>query len=1645
MIIWDKIANIQKLFWNKNGEANAAPVFSRYGYVKHGVALDIAKNLPKNSASFQSAAQSGKEILSSTEPTPLFNDYVETARQKGISGLSAAATNPVAAIGGGAALGTIVPGLGTGVGAVAGGSIYGVGALDRATDGKLGNALMSGTKGVRSNYAFLKEATNANASLGLLAGLSQIGGAIAGAAGTIAAGAAVGSVAPGVGTVIGGLAGFGAVLGFYGGGKIARTASESGILGEQAQQAATFAQSVEGQEKYNFGRDVTKAAGRINGLKTLQNTDTGIGAVTSGIVNFFAEVPLTPDIKAVQFAGKATRAATVGGISTAKQGMIGGKLQEIIDTPAKKKARLEADVDLLKRTAAGEKTSYTPMFDFISQSDPATVKMRTEFAVGDEISHVAAQLMAGKSPSEISLILRIGRGDATAIDELALKHKATYAQLLRAESKLVTHEKTSNLAFQSGNKLLKKAAKDKGKILQGELEEMGIKNAELGKKLALDSALQERTVSIVPFIEKARNDVARQKIANKLGINKVDLTARETFLGKVTQKVYQDNAFGAVVRLVERWTDDAPHSTVNFNDPLQSTGRVRTTIREGVQRGIFSTDEVVDLYNNFIKAPFEADKLKYVDDFTKTVFERIAIKYGIPESSRDMVLNEYLYRMKKNKEKAKESASQNRAYMKDGDEIIVDPWLVSQLANGSYLPDIALIDDAFKQFKKMTNSDFGGVISAGVTAKWLLDEYNSIWRNFTLARTGYPINITRDNTLRIAADGQWFNTVKYLGKETLEDFTNSNNSVSKIKRWTKSVTDKNYSLKETRSELKRRIELLADSEAGLKEAGYNFNKPPKKIKPEVQRALDWYNLTKRNVELLQMREQELIGKIQPKTVGRKPVAISEYAFQSYNDGVYGRIAMNKIRGKDDIRGLLESNRELQLAEVRRDRTGGTWIQPTLKNEDLHLKSWETILVNTLPSDPVAVAIMKGTKKKDIIKSIKTGKIGQSSYIDRFGYDSSKKRPLRRGDAEYIYDRVLKTVNQFAPDIKLQKLVVENKVSAVELKKMYPDVLTRPGVNSDMAIDMLGQSNFIKKMNKYTRDVVTWLATVPPSKLAYNPYYRNAYEQKLQSMVAVANAQGRKLSDMNQATFEANAHAYALKELKSKINTFSRDMNYPALANQVLAFFPAVVEQYRAYGRIAVENPEFYLKTFQMREIPNRLGEVQVDANGDEYIKVGLPMLGDNVDARLPTSWFNPYNPTGGNIISTSPVATAITNEILKNSSIELPKQLEEYILPFGVQANTLNTLTPTTLRRLGQAIVAFTDDNANQLNKDVAMIMENKLFEFKQSKGRYPNPDELTKIEQETKRDGQIMAITRFMGAGFLPLQPRYVSPLQVYADLLKKYNDEFGGADGTQKFLEDYPEYFLVADKLTDSLSGIYPDKTSEMLVKRNPAIIERMVARMGTDSDLRVLGAVFNDEDYAFSSSAQAYLQTHGIPGTKKMFFDQQSALENARSSIVKEGWRQWTLLIDTVSRAVEQNDPPYDPSKGYGKAILDSYKQAFVEKMKTDNNAWYLEKQDRDTTSKLNNVVDALTIAANDNNMWADLSKQPRWHTIVEYLNFRYYIKDKLDTRSAPITSDRAWDIREEVDSFVNNLRKSDVNFGKFYDRYFDNDNFTYVNED
>jgi hypothetical protein len=290
------------------------------------------------------------------------------------------------------------------------------------------------------------------------------------------------------------------------------------------------------------------------------------------------------------------------------------------------------------------------------------------------------------------------------------------------------------------------------------------------------------------------------------------------------------------------------------------------------------------------------------------------------------------------------------------------------------------------------------------------------------------------------------------------------------------------------------------------------------------------------------------------------------------------------------------------------------------------------------------------------------------------------------------------------------------------------------------------------------------------------------------------------------------------------------------------------------------------------------------------------------------------------------------------------------------------------------------------------------------------------------------------------------VTPISQYTDIFTQYTEKFG-QEATEQFSQDYPDYYMVTDRLTDPISGINPDKTSGKLVKRHLDSVLNIVSGIGPNGDLTALGAIFNDENYAFSPAAQNYLSGTKIPGTNKKFRDVEDAFGQGRASIVSRGWDNFFKVKETVVQVLKEQEPPVDPTSKYAEAIITRYKNAYVEAQKVQNPIWYNEYEAQSkggANSRQANTVTALTIAVEDDRLWKDLSKQPKWELILNYLQFRYGITKKLEAMGTTIDAQKAYGVRQEVGTYVAQMRLQNTEFAKFYDRYFENDKFDFVYE-
>ena len=1589
MSVWETLGNTQNTL-GKSGKISTVPGVSA-ARIPFSTGFEIASNLPNNPGGW--------------------NDGLETARQKGIE---LATYNPILT---GAALGAIGGLPGAAIGAASGAAVIG---LDKVTDGGASKLLQAGAKNLRSNYAFIRDVSDKNAAMGMFAGLTMIAGGVLGGI----AGFAVGGPA---GAFVG--AGIGANLA----GKAERDVLKSDLgrsISRQLNASAKFASSSAGQEQYNFGNDVVHTVAKVKGFQTIGDNTKGIGAIVSGAINFGVEATFGLDILAAKGAGIARKGLLVKPI-VEPMGPISRKI--FSSSEADRVAnRLVADIDMIKRTVAGEKTPYTDVFNFYKNSDASELIKRPEF--DNEIGHIAAHLFAGADIETSALLTRVGRQDPTALSELAAKHADKFAEMTRYQDalKIVEKDGFTYLSYKGDTLPMSKMFKNNSDMVKAEIEALKPQVQWLSDALSIEGGMKNRTVARWAVIERIRNDIAKINAEKDIRTGKV--SQMETGIGKTYQWIYQKSPLSKPIRVIDRATSDAPRSIINFNDPLIANARMQASLRSAEKLKASIPVNNAKVMNDFINARTEIDKMNVIESYASNGIKTLAAKYNISPDIIDYVVDKYISTHRLAKNEAKLAQEEKRGYMNNPHDpegpLISDPQLITQLANGSHLPDWVFFDKVLKEFSKKHGAKASMPIKTAEGVKFIADELNSMWRGFTLLRGGYPVNVVRDSYIRGWGDAVLFDMFKHLSIDTIDAVLNTGNTVARINRRAKGIIDKNFNLKSIREEINAREAVLAQYDKALKNAGYDVKKPPKTVEEKFAKNLEIRQNILNSLTTLRDHERTVISGIKDKRVSRKTINVDGQEFSAAFGGRFGEISKQAIAQKDDLRRAIAGVRELEIETVRRSRKGSRSITPN--EEAKHLMSWEQILNDKMRFDPAARLILEGKSRLEVIRWLRDPK--NFSYLDRFGESAA--------DASAAYSRIKTFVDSYAPSAELRKLILTDKLDAVALKKLYPNPQERPIVFTDLADDMLGTSLATKNYRQILKDSVAWLSTKPTAFLAFNPYFAAKYEEEIQSRIWLANANGIDLGKAGaKEKIEAGARAYALKEYKEKLNSFHRDMNYSGIINYLFAFFPALVEQFRAYGKIMLDHPDFAIKKVKIANIPNQLGQVQTDQFGNEFVEVDLPYLG--LKGRLPTSWFNPDNPTGGSLLSISPMGSALVNEYAKRTNIE--NDFINMVLPFGVQKNSLNAMKPTTVRRAWDVFNARFTKSGDQFNKDTDMFIKQLWNEHLKETHKQPNGTEYSDIFKKAQDRAYQLAILRFMSATTLPLQPRYVTPLAHHQDIYSQYVSKYG-QQADELFSQDYPDYFMLADSLTDPTSGVNADRTSAYLVKKNKDRIPNLLAGIGFDN-LTVLGAVFNDENYAFSSAANAYLQDTKIPGTNKKFRDVSDAFANSRSAIVSKGWNDLFKMQEIVSDELKRGKPPIDPNVGYGAEIMKKFKESFVNAQKEQNKMWWDEYQAGSfggKGSRQADVVTVLTRAANDDKLWSYLEKQPRWGMIVDYLNFRYDVYDQLQKMGTTIDSKKAGWVRDNVEKVVSQMKAKDVNFGKFYDRYFSQDKFDFVYE-
>jgi len=708
------------------------------------------------------------------------------------------------------------------------------------------------------------------------------------------------------------------------------------------------------------------------------------------------------------------------------------------------------------------------------------------------------------------------------------------------------------------------------------------------------------------------------------------------------------------------------------------------------------------------------------------------------------------------------------------------------------------------------------------------------------------------------------------------------------------------------------------------------------------------------------------------------------------------------------------------------------------------------------NDEVARKILLGDKPEDIVNAIKSNRQLQQD-LRNSGADITL--VTVRG---YV-DDLKNTIDSYFPDAELRKAIATREVSIEEIRNTLQGRSDLVSIHGEK-FGLKDNRKFWEKYNDTAASIFKKLGAIPEDAMVRHPLYRAVYEKTLADLVdrklAAGFTKGQIEKGLTNGQFRGmldSARRTALKETQATAYTILRYGGTTAIMSYISPFFAAYANTMRVWGRLAWENPNVIGRANLVWNAPERAGLVQRDErSGDTFVAMQLgnvlpdwlkSRIGDNTLVKFPKQSLNlifqgePWWSPGFGPISQVPASLIVKNSPDINQRLTdafgfyVPARgVLDAILPLGPGENTTDIVLSSSLRRLKSLMFGTKDkDYVNQLQD----IYATERQRWRQGKRR----DEPT-FDEVRKKNDAMMAL-RFVSALTLPFQPKFASEYEPYVQIWKKYQTEgtINGESATQRFYEDYPDYFTLSFSRSTSPTGmdisgdaVYRAKNNRALVgelyQNNPFLIQLVTNNGNVEGSGK-----FDQATYVWQ------LKNSPVPGSKESFRGQMDPISEVKQRDVKAGWFEYMKMINSINVEMQkygitslnstEGQAYNEMKKNAIKTIGDKYPEWAADRVSYEVGKW------KETVIGINKILQ------NDNfiNNISDAEK-PAWAIMKDYMDSRNWIIDKLQQNKAnggsgAITNPENAELQDLWDRYVSMTKANNTQFSSWYDRFLDSD--------
>lgn len=1076
------------------------------------------------------------------------------------------------------------------------------------------------------------------------------------------------------------------------------------------------------------------------------------------------------------------------------------------------------------------------------------------------------------------------------------------------------------------------------------------------------------------------------------------------------ERVFQFGPGARTVRALRWMGQTRPSGTIRV-DGLATDGY--TDIQSGAMRVKSWTPEIrAEWGNRWAEASTASERSLVAADFRRAAVRAVVEEHGLAGKDADNYVSALLGRQDKVADEFR-----SNGYLVDGDEIVHDAMLTTQLRDSVPMIDIdylyRVMPDTATLAKKrgLVGNVSRDTASMGRNAidgfNFVIDEF---WRPLVLMRGGYAPRNTSEAWARMAGQGM-------LGRVAREQ------GVDGVVAW-----------------LSNRAAgvgaITAKARFGEESAEYGAAKARV---GNARRGGDGTLKLPGGV----VADDALAGP------GGAELVQEASAAGTLGASLKPGTAMGGARANADgtmPAGSLETS---GWSEFRLDPDD---IDDPVKAEKF-FDGYTRIVNKQFLGDPIAKMLLEGRSRAEVKAWIRQNK----------QYGLRREYGLSRNDAADRVDTIGNYVDDLVPDELRPRILEKGGLSRQEYQDALANYDLGPIHVQNIQESMVGTGKqLLEAKRNVVKGVFKFIGQLPEDNLVRNPYVRDVYRRTMETNARIALRDGVTVTDDMMLGWQRQARKAALNDLKNNIYTIERYSNAAETLRVVSPFIAATNNTLRVWGKLIGKNPQIIPRANQLWNSPVRAGlVVQTDEEGNyqrvnsdsdgiglssaygmvipipgpvarkfgvpEDFKLVPPLSSMNVALQSDPVWLPGWGP-----LVTVPFATYAN----RNPTNWFVETFGGYFFP--QQGDTSKMQSPKEPWKA--ALPAYIrqafnreDPDGSQRTSIFATLAANEYRKAYET-GDYSFFDKDGKWKQQLEKETDAYFSMRIFGAATLPFAANVQDPeAMFYISQYRAYQraGEVNGVSATERFIADYGEAFR---GYTFSASKNNTGAAADADVQRRIDALDPTLLDSLGDLNPFLIGAIVNNPDGSYNFSSPV-LNKQGMvttgPTANLKFREAQTGAQAAERTMVAQGWQEYTNSRKSLDAWMRQNNITSLRSVPGEQAAW----QAYVEDLKTRNQAWaqeYSQRDDGQYQRTAQGFEQAFSVYPNI------VSARPEMAKVQEYLASRKALADYLASGYAPArTLSAAANSTERAnwETYVRGLLNGDERFADLYFQFFD----------